>query len=295
MKYAINEQGVNALKSLQSHILGSVRDLFVAIKTLQGEYEGNQAALGPHVHSISKVLEKIYSETAVASESVISLSDGVGALADKYQAIIDDDPFGGSAGNSLSSSVLSGFAGAVNTTSSEQPSMDIGSVEMFNGLAVSPIGNGDFFIQGNNHEAFMDFWNNSENYEYERLGSPLYETIDPSDIEGVRLGESEQHKPEVFWGMHANSKESWEEYAYSINKAQEMHKAGVPIDTILADPNIGYAANVHFNGGGQGFPVVIKHESGLYEFEGNGRHRIIIARENGYRIPVKVVGIRKLK
>ena len=125
MKYAVNEEGVTALKTLQSRILGSVRNSFAAIKTLQGEYEGNQVALGPHVHSISKVLEEIYSETAVASESVISLSDGVGVLADKYQAIIDDDPFSMDSGNGVASGVAGGSGG----TSSGDPMTGVKRIE----------------------------------------------------------------------------------------------------------------------------------------------------------------------
>ena len=284
MRYFVNEEGVAALKKLQTQILGSVRDSFSAIKTLQGEYEGNQAALGPHVHSIGRVLEKIYVETASTSESVVSLSDGIGALAVKYQSIIDDDPFGSGAGSGASSGSSGGSSGAT--------SFGGGS---FSGNPVSPVGNGDYFVQGNNHEAFMDVWKNSGDYEYESLENPSYETIDPADIEGVRVGESEYNKPEAFWGMHASSKEKWESYASNVKRAQEMYEAGVPIDTILSDPTIGEAAGVHFQGGGQGFPTVIKNEAGFYEFEGNGRHRIIIAREGGYKIPVRVVGTRKRK
>ena len=67
---------------------------------------------------------------------------------------------------------------------------------------------------------------------------------------------------------------------------------GIPLNQLVDDPELGSCASLYFDP--RKIPRVEKYD-GYYIFESNGRHRILAAREQGYSIPVRVVGYRHRK
>ena len=113
--------------------------------------------------------------------------------------------------------------------------------------------------------------------------------ISPSMIEGIHLGEHELEKPDVFWSQHEKNGtlESFKEVASHIPDVKEQLASGRTIDELLADSELSECADVYF----MNKPKVIEND-GYYEFDSNGRHRILAARAAGYDIPVEVIGRR---
>lgn len=95
MRYAVNEEGVQALKNLSNEVLESTESIKSAAQALKGAADDNASALGPHQASISNVLEEIQTAEQAAAEPVQEVSDKLNEVAEKYQGIIDDDPFSG--------------------------------------------------------------------------------------------------------------------------------------------------------------------------------------------------------
>jgi hypothetical protein len=62
---------------------------------------------------------------------------------------------------------------------------------------------------------------------------------------------------------------------------------GATLQELSEDPKLGSCASIYF----ANKPKVIEND-GYYEFESNGRHRILAARALGYDIPVEVIGSR---
>ena len=92
-KYKVNDEGVSALRGLAARLPEVVESVNNATGSLQGECESNRGGLGPHVASIQRVIEEIEAESKASTAPVVELSEKVSALAEKYQAIIDNDPF----------------------------------------------------------------------------------------------------------------------------------------------------------------------------------------------------------
>lgn len=108
-------------------------------------------------------------------------------------------------------------------------------------------------------------------------------------IEGIHLGESELENPSVFWSQHekGGTEESFKEIASRIPDVREQLASGKTMDELLADPELSECAGIYF----ANKPKVIEND-GYYEFDSNGRHRILAARAAGYDIPVEVIGRR---
>lgn len=98
MKYAVNEPGVLALKTMSAAIFDSVdqiNSLTSALDSCAGEHSDT---LGPHKASIDEVIEEIHSITKQATEPVNSISEILNEIADSYQEIIDNDRIKNSSG-----------------------------------------------------------------------------------------------------------------------------------------------------------------------------------------------------
>lgn len=152
--------------------------------------------------------------------------------------------------------------------------------------------NGDYVIKGDNFDKYMEDYYDYDNHKGESLGDNSYtETISPSQIEGIHLGETEAMNSGVFWSQHKSdgSLDSFKEIASHIPEVKSQLDAGKSLTEIRSDPNLEACVSVYFEP--SNIPRVYKCD-GYYEFEANGRHRILAARELGYDILVNVIGIR---
>lgn len=150
------------------------------------------------------------------------------------------------------------------------------------------------FVKGNNFERYLNDWEGHDPnlFKTNMFDSPEIRTIDPRDIEGIRLSDNDIVDPSLFWGQHltGGSEESFKEIAAFIPEVQAQLAAGRSLSDLIEDPRLGRCASIYFDP--SNMPEVIECD-GYYEFQSNGRHRILAAREMGYDMPVKVIGTRK--
>ena len=150
-------------------------------------------------------------------------------------------------------------------------------------------------IIGDNGELFARVRNE---YDQKKFGLNKYDTsviktISPSLIEGIHLNENEVNDHNIFWGRGDKNKteKSFNLIAQKIPIVEKMLEAGIPLSEIIEDDIFGVTASIYFDP--NNIPTVIKCGD-FYEFVGNGRHRILAARNMGYNIKVKVIGERDI-
>lgn len=101
MKYAVNEQGVQALQQLAAKLPEEAEKIKNAVTSLQSAFDENQAGLGPHDNSIENILEEMNQIEASVSDPVRKVSDILNDIADSYQNLIETNGYDsvGNAGN----------------------------------------------------------------------------------------------------------------------------------------------------------------------------------------------------
>lgn len=99
MKYAVNEEGVSALRTAASEITEAVDQLKNLTSGIQNTADENPDGLGPHKASLVSALENIKEQLNRASEPADSVAETLEEVAEGYQEIIDNDRFAGAAGN----------------------------------------------------------------------------------------------------------------------------------------------------------------------------------------------------
>ena len=122
-------------------------------------------------------------------------------------------------------------------------------------LADNPLNEGEYFVKGDHTDDFMDYWTHSENYTHTDIANPQMEYISPNDIEGVYMHGGEVQNPDIFYRNY-----SQQDYLNYINSGA-MNEAPVELYQ------------------------VIDNGKSYYVFAGDGRHRIIAAKEMGQKIP----------
>ena len=151
--------------------------------------------------------------------------------------------------------------------------------------------NGMTVLKGDHFEQFLsDYY--SETTFASNGNDLVIETVSPSCIEGVHLGDTEASDPGRFGGMHNSSKEFFTEAASHIPAVQAALDGGASLESLINDPELGTCASIYFDP--KNMPRVEKFGD-YYTFDTDGRHRIIAARELGYDIPVRIVGERSRK
>ena len=153
-------------------------------------------------------------------------------------------------------------------------------------------------ISGASHDAYNDFRSNIDSYTVDSsaYGDGIVETIDPNLIEGISLSSREVNDPGLFWGQHKSdgTMDSFIEVASHIPEVKARLDSGVPLSELQSDPALGDCASIYFNPESATAPTLVKGD-GFYEFQSNGRHRIIAARILGHSFPVRVIGQIRLK
>lgn len=116
MKYAVNSEGVQALKSLSMSIVESAAAVGNAADALASIADKHSSTLGPHYTTISNIIDEIKAAEGAATEPVSSISEMLADVAEAYNEIIEADPFSGFSGNGIAGAgaVAAGaFAGAM--------------------------------------------------------------------------------------------------------------------------------------------------------------------------------------
>lgn len=143
------------------------------------------------------------------------------------------------------------------------------------------------------YNAFMGIYNNytEDASIIPTNGDNSIEIINPLMIQGYALSRHEVEEPGKFWSMHdgGGTKGSFLQIAEKIPEVKSRLDAGESLSSLEADEELGACASLYFDP--LEMPRVVKCH-GYYEFQGNGRHRIIAAALMGYDIPVMVTGIR---
>lgn len=119
-----------------------------------------------------------------------------------------------------------------------------------------------YFSKGDHYDDFADFWESGgDGYSYVRADNPQTQYVSANDIEGVYLNQSEIDNPAAFW----NKRYSKAEYIDYVQSGKIHNR-----------------------------PVEVTQVNDLfYYFEGDGRHRILVAQELGIDIPVIIKGFYK--
>ena len=294
MKYAVSEEGVSALHAASNSIqnaLESIEGLTGRIRSASGEHSG---VIGPHEASLEEALEQIEQNIKTASGPAEEVAEKLDDVADGYEEVIGNDRFGNNAASvnsdtGGSSGATQGKSGGIFSRIFGGGQKSSSSVPTFGSFETGKMENGSNVIKGEHFEQFKADYYSSENSIFEKSEGLVVETISPSNIEGIHLDDREINDPSVFWGMHNSSKEFFEETASHIPEVQSAINNGRTIDDLRNDPVLGTCTSIYFDP--QKIPRVEKND-GYYTFDGDGRHRIIAAREFGYNIPVRIVGVR---
>ena len=179
-------------------------------------------------------------------------------------------------------------SGKKNEESSESTGDTDSKSKNFSGFEIDKHINGsDYFIKGANYERFKNDYYSSENYTYNIFDKPKTVNVSPSLIEGIHLSEYDVDHPSNFWSQHKRdgSQESFREIAKHIPEVRKQLDAGRTKEDLLQDPVLGTCTQIYFVD-----KTRVVECDGYYEFDSNGRHRILAARELGFDIPVEVIG-----
>lgn len=147
----------------------------------------------------------------------------------------------------------------------------------------------DYFVKGDHFDQFENDYYSPDDSAYTEYDTPVQRDISPGLIEGIHLGKGEVEDPSVFWGQHekGGTAESFQEIASHIPEVRDRLAAGESLDDIAEDDKLSDCASIYF----RNMPEVVERD-GYYEFNSNGRHRILAARALDHDIPVKVIGKR---
>ena len=156
----------------------------------------------------------------------------------------------------------------------------------FSNLEFAEQENGSVFVKGNNYDKFIQEYYDSQNSLLEHTEGIVVETVSPLMIEGIHMTRADVDDPKAFWG---DKKPFFIETASHIPEVRQALSQGRELSEVIEDPVIGECAALYFSPGN--IPRVEKND-GYYSFNGDGRHRILAARELGFDIPVRVEGVR---
>ena len=160
--------------------------------------------------------------------------------------------------------------------------------------AKRPDGSGWTVIPGKHFDKYSEINKSGKWPELLKREEWQDKVVNPEEIEGVYLGDSDVEDPSRFWNMHSSQedmKAKWMEMASNISEVKTRLDAGEPIENMLKrDDQIGQCARAYFDPNHRDPIKVVELPGGGYEFQGDGRHRVLAARMQGQEIAVKIVG-----
>lgn len=282
-RYAISQEGADSLRNLANALLESASAALEASAKLQSSFSACSCGLGIYSADIHGVISHTTNAIKEHKNAIEMLARNISLKADEIEELaqlgVQLTSENGSQGFISSSAATNELNSAIDY------SFETGKLK----------GSSDVFVKGDNFDQFFSDYYDYDNSEYISYGdSPIASTISPSSIEGIHLGASEANDPSRFWSQHEKSgtAESFAKIAAHIPEVQNQLAAGRSLSDLENDDVLGRCANIYFNP--SNIPRVVK-SNGYYEFESNGRHRILAARSLGLDIPVIIVGERRRK
>ena len=146
---------------------------------------------------------------------------------------------------------------------------------------------------GTTPEAHATFLNELRDFDAVAYDQPRLESVPADRIEGVSVSQREMENPDIFWGHHNNSRERYTEMMSHIPEIQTRLNAGESLDDIRSGASDSMRACATYCFGEE--RVKVWKSEGYYSFDGDGRHRVLMARQLGYDLPVKVMGEMRRK
>ena len=143
------------------------------------------------------------------------------------------------------------------------------------------------FIKGSNYEEFKEAYNLGGGYEYRPYEKNKEENINADKIEGITVEKSDIDNPDIFWSQHEKNGtlESFKDIVKNIPNVADQLGKGRTINELLQDEKLSSCTRIYFLD-----KVKVVKNGDFYEFDGDGRHRVLAAREAGYDIPVEIIG-----
>ena len=90
-KYAVNEEGLQALKSMSVKLVEAVGEIYNLVDSLENQSEEFNDTLGPHKYSLISAITNIKKAQHDSVQYVLGLSGSLNDIAEAYQDIIDND------------------------------------------------------------------------------------------------------------------------------------------------------------------------------------------------------------
>ncbi len=91
MKYAVNDEGVEAMHNMASAITEAIEEVQTLTSGIQSAADEHNDTLGPHKASLDSALEEINESLKQASEPASSVAEKLNEVADAYQEVIGND------------------------------------------------------------------------------------------------------------------------------------------------------------------------------------------------------------
>ena len=149
-----------------------------------------------------------------------------------------------------------------------------------------------WYAKGNNYDMFCDRELNYNDYSFEKIDNPEMEFIDPKNIEGVYLDVNDlDDGGNRFWSQHMSdgTRESFNEISSNLPDLMQQIDNGKTVEEIYEMDNLGDTARIFCTRPVEVYEINANGRK-CYEFQTNGRHRILSARDVNSKMPVKVIG-----
>ena len=93
MKYAVNSEGVEAMKSTATSVSSSLEEIEGLTGRLRSSASEHSDSIGPHQASLEEALEQIDQSVRTASEPANGVAERLNEIALAYEEIISNDLF----------------------------------------------------------------------------------------------------------------------------------------------------------------------------------------------------------
>ena len=98
MKYAVNEEGIQAMNTMASAITEAIEEVQSLTSNVRSTADGFNDTLGPHKESLDSAIDDINESLKQASEPANNIADKLKEVAEAYQEIIGNDRIKSSSG-----------------------------------------------------------------------------------------------------------------------------------------------------------------------------------------------------
>lgn len=156
---------------------------------------------------------------------------------------------------------------------------------------IENISTGKEYVNGSvNTDQYAEYLQKSSRGElvYNSIDSNLQPIVNTSasNIHEIDLF-GKDRQSDSFWNHHSRTKEDYYELASHIPKVEERLNAGESLESLCNDPHIGNCARLYYDP--NQMPKVEQYRD-TFISQGDNRHRILAAQDQGYNIPVRVMG-----